>query len=87
MTPARPRGSKTHSGLPDHDYQRSKPINGVTYVVSGAGAKLRPTGHEDFTAVSASTLHFVDMLVYSDRIVLRAIDQDGTLVDMFTLRR
>ena len=71
----------------DHDYQRSKPINGVTYVVSGAGAKLRPTGHDDFTAVSASTLHFVDMLVYSDRIVLRAIDQDGMLVDMFTLRR
>ncbi|EON22069.1 MULTISPECIES: metallophosphoesterase family protein [Nocardioides] len=71
----------------DHDYQRSKAINGVTYVVSGAGAKLRPTGHEDFTAVSASTLHFVDMLVYSDRIVLRAIDQDGMLVDMFTLRR
>lgn len=71
----------------DHDYQRSKPINGVTYVVSGAGAKLRPTGHDDFTAVSASTLHFVDMLVYSNRITLRAIDQDGTLVDMFTLRR
>ena len=71
----------------DHDYQRSKPINGVTYVVSGAGAKLRPTGHDDFTAVSASTLHFVDMLVYSDRIVLRAIDQAGMLVDMFTLRR
>lgn len=38
-------------------------------------------------AVSASTLHFVDMLVYGDRIVLRAIDQDGMLVDMFTLRR
>jgi hypothetical protein len=71
----------------DHDYQRSKPINGVTYVVSGAGAKLRPTGHEEFTAVSVSTLHFVDMLVYGDRIVLRAIDQDGMLVDLFTLRR
>lgn len=71
----------------DHDYQRSKPINGATYVVSGAGAKLRPTGRDDFTAVSSSTLHFVDMLVYSDRIALRAIDQDGMLVDMFTLRR
>jgi len=70
----------------DHDYQRSEPIDGVTYVVSGAGAKLRRTGHDDFTAVSASTLHFVDLVVYSDRIVLRAIDQDGMLVDTFTLR-
>ena len=70
----------------DHDYQRSKPINGVTYVVSGAGAKLRPTGHDDFTAVSTSTRHFIDMLAYDNRIVLYAIDQDGTLVDSFTIR-
>ena len=28
----------------DHDYQRSKPINGVTYVVSGAAAGTRRTG-------------------------------------------
>lgn len=65
----------------DHAYQRSEPINGVTCVVSGAGAKRRPSGHDDVTAVSASTLHFVDMLVYSDRVVLRAVDQDGMLVD------
>lgn len=69
----------------DHDYQRSKPLDGVTYVVSGGGAKLRPTGREDFTAVSASTLHFVDLLVYRDRIEARAIDQSGRLLDAFTL--
>ena len=68
-----------------HDYQRSKPINGVTYVVSGAGAKLRPTGHDDFTAVSTSTRHFIDMLVYDNAIMLNAIDRDGTLVDSFTI--
>lgn len=71
----------------DHDYQRSEPIDGVTYVVSGGGAKLRPTGREDFTAVSTSTLHFVDLLVYENRIVGRAIDVDGSLVDRFTLVR
>lgn len=69
----------------DHDYQRSRTINDVTYVVSGAGAKLRPTGHADFTAVSTSTRHFIDMLVYDNRIMLRAIDQDGRLVDRFTI--
>ena len=71
----------------DHDYQRSIPLDGVTYVVSGGGAKLRATGREDFTAVSSSTLHYLDLLVYDDRIVARAIDQSGGLVDSFTLTR
>jgi 3',5'-cyclic AMP phosphodiesterase CpdA len=71
----------------DHDYQRSLPLDGVTYVVSGGGAKLRPTGREDFTAVSASVLHYLDLLVYPHRIAARAIDQSGELVDRFVIRR
>lgn len=71
----------------DHDYQRSTPQDAVTYVVSGAGAKLRRAGREDFTAVSTSTLHYLDLLFYDDRIVGRAIDQSGRLVDTFTLSR
>ena len=71
----------------DHDYQRSRPQDGVTYVVSGGGAKLRPTGHEEFTAVSASVLHYLDLLFYDDRIVGRAVDQAGHLVDSFTIDR
>ena len=60
---------------------------GVTYVVSGAGAKNRPAGSEDFTAVSTDTLHFLDLLVYDDRLTVRAVDQAGRLVDDFTLTR
>lgn len=71
----------------DHDYQRSLPLEGVTYVVSGGGAKLRPTGRAEFTAVSASVLHYLDLLVYPRRIIGRAIDQSGELVDQFTIRR
>lgn len=71
----------------DHDYQRSTPVNGVTYVVSGGGAKLRPTGREDFTAVSSSVLHYVDLLAYKDRLEGRAIDHSGKLVDEFTITR
>ena len=71
----------------DHDYQRSTPQNGVTYVVSGAGAQVRPSGREAFTAVSASTLHYLDLVVYDDRLVGRAIDQGGALVDTFTITR
>jgi len=71
----------------DHDHQRSTSQNGVTYIVSGAAASLRPTGRENFTAVSASTLHYLDLLVYDDRLVGRAIDHSGVLVDTFTISR
>lgn len=71
----------------DHDYQRSTAINGVTYVVTGAAAKLRPTGREDFTAVSWSTHSFVDLSIYPDRIEGQAIDHDSRAIDTFTLNR
>ncbi|MGD9796821.1 MAG: metallophosphoesterase [Acidimicrobiia bacterium] len=65
----------------EHDYQRSDPINGVTYIVTGAGSRTRRTGREDFTAVSYSTRHYVDINVYDDHILLRAIDHDGKQFD------
>jgi 3',5'-cyclic AMP phosphodiesterase CpdA len=71
----------------DHDYQRSTPQDGVTYVVSGAGAKVRPTGAQGFTAVSASERHFLDLLVHERRLVGRAIDQSGRLLDEFSIER
>lgn len=69
----------------DHDYQRSKPVRDVTYVVSGGAAKLRRTGRADFTAVAASTHHFVDIAVWRDRLTLRPIDQTGRTFDQVTL--
>ena len=71
----------------DHDYQRSNEINGITYLVSGGGAKLRDVGRKDFTAFSASVLHYVDLEVYDDRIEGQAIRQDGGVLDSFTIRR
>jgi 3',5'-cyclic AMP phosphodiesterase CpdA len=71
----------------EHDYQRSEPINGVTYVVSGAAAGTRRTGEEDFTAVSFSWHHFVDIGVFADRLVLRAVNQDERVADELVLAR
>lgn len=70
----------------DHDYQRSKKINGVTYVVTGAGAKLRATGHDEFTAISWSTHNFVDLAIHQDRIDAQAVDHNERAIDTFTLR-
>lgn len=69
----------------DHDYQRSEPIDGVTYVVTGAAAGTRRTGENDYTAVSFSWHHFVDIAVFDDRLVLRAVNQDERVADEATL--
>ena len=71
----------------DHDYQRSNVIDGITYIVSGGGAKLRKAGRESFTAVSESVLHYTDLQVYEDRIEGRAITHDGKTLDEFTIER
>jgi 3',5'-cyclic AMP phosphodiesterase CpdA len=61
----------------DHDYQRSIPIGGVTYIVSGAGAKVRSAGSADFAEASAAVLHFVEIGIWDDRPEITAISLDG----------
>jgi Icc-related predicted phosphoesterase len=69
----------------DHDYQRSKEINGVTYVVTGAAAGTRRTGKADFTAESFSWHSFVELGVYADRLVGRVMNQDERVADEWVL--
>lgn len=71
----------------DHDYQRSEVIDGVTYVVTGAGSGTRRTGDDWFTEVSYSFVHFVDIGVFPDELVLRAVDVDGRVADTVTIPR
>lgn len=63
----------------DHDYQRSNPIGGVTYVVSGAAARLRPVGSGAFTAVSVSELHFLDIGVFADRLEIAGVGRSAEI--------
>jgi 3',5'-cyclic AMP phosphodiesterase CpdA len=72
----------------DHDYERTKPQNGVTYIVTGGGgAELRDVGRSSFTATSAKKHHFVDLNVFADRIEGRAIDVNGQTFDTFRIPR
>jgi hypothetical protein len=66
----------------DHDYQRSKVIKGVTYIVSGAGSGTRRTGRDWFTEQSFAWLHFLDIGVYPDRMVVRAIGSDRSATEV-----
>jgi hypothetical protein len=63
----------------DHDYQRTMPINGVTYIVSGGGSKTRPTGDADYIVKAEAVRHFVDIVVGADRLEVSAVSSDGPL--------
>lgn len=72
----------------DHNYERTVPINGTTYVTSGNGAKLRRVGSSRWTAHASSQLGFTAFDIYDDRLVIKAIDTANAVYDeSYVMRR
>ena len=72
----------------DHAYERTRPICGVTYVLSGGGGKgLYPAGRSEWTAFSKSTHHAVVVRVDGERLSLEAVEPGGTVIDSADLSR
>jgi predicted phosphodiesterase len=70
----------------DHVYERTVPIRGVTYVVSGGGGRrLYPAGNSDLTASSVSTHHAVLVRVSGRDLLLEAVEVGGKVVDRLEL--
>ena len=65
----------------DHVYERTKPINGTTYLICGAGGGTRSVGRSEWTAHSAERLSFAAYEVYRDRILVSGIGTDNRLFD------
>lgn len=65
----------------EHHYERTKVINGTTYLICGAGAGTRPVGKNEWTAYSAEKLSFAAYNVYADRIELSGIGTDNKVFD------
>ena len=66
----------------EHDYERTWPIDGVTYVVSGGGGRgTRPVSSSSFTAYSEGVLHLLFIEVESDALVVHAVDGTGREFD------
>jgi hypothetical protein len=66
----------------DHDYERSEPIDGVTYIVTGGGGRsVRPVGTSEWTAFSVTAFHFVYVSVEGDQMRIHAIDATGREFD------
>jgi acid phosphatase type 7 len=72
----------------DHHYERTRPISGVTYIVTGGGGHgTRPVGASEFTAFAEDVLHFVQIEVHGDELTLHAIDGTGVEFDSARITR
>jgi acid phosphatase type 7 len=70
----------------EHHYERSPPIGGVTYIVSGGGGgDLTPVRAGTNAVRTAIVHHFLTIDVTKDDMTVRAIDIDGNLVDLVRL--
>lgn len=70
----------------DHCYERSIPINGVVYIVTGGGgAPLHRAGSNWWTAFSDSTYEFCLVEVEGDVLTVNAVKPDGEVFDGVTL--
>jgi 3',5'-cyclic AMP phosphodiesterase CpdA len=72
----------------DHVYERTVPIRGVTYVVSGGGGRrLYRVGKGKSTAFSKSAHHAVLIHLGGGRLSLEAIEPGGTVFDRSDLEK
>jgi predicted phosphodiesterase len=73
-----------------HYYDRTKPLDGITYVVSGGGSrKLYPaeTPDRSTAAFRAGINHYGLVDVYPDRLDVRVLAVDGEELDRFAIER
>lgn len=71
----------------DHHYERSKVIDGTTYIVSGsAGAPIRNVTPREHTAAARTEPHFVLIDVTEEEMRYKAINLDGEVFDRLTIR-
>ncbi|HEY9844784.1 MAG TPA: metallophosphoesterase, partial [Candidatus Caenarcaniphilales bacterium] len=71
----------------DHDYERTRPINGTTYLTCGAGAGTRPVGRSAWTQYAAQRLSFAAVEVYADRLEINGTGTDNRVFDRGIIHR
>ena len=73
----------------DHNYVRSKPINGVIYVITGGGGaglyEVMPAESLDWAEVAVATHHFCVLEIKENTLRLTAVDENGNIIDRFNL--
>ena len=71
-----------------HNYERTMPIDGVTYIVTGGGgAGLYNIEPSEFTAVAEKKHHFVQIDASPQEMTISAIDRHGEVFDSFEITK
>jgi predicted MPP superfamily phosphohydrolase len=71
----------------EHHYERSKPIDGTTYLVAGiGGASLRKVVRSEQTAFADSLFGFSTVSIYGDRIEIQGINTKNQVFDRGVIR-
>ncbi len=66
----------------DHHYERTHPIGGVTYILTGGGGmSTRPVSPHEWTDFATDVLHFVYVSIEGDTMRVHAIDATGQEFD------
>jgi 3',5'-cyclic AMP phosphodiesterase CpdA len=75
----------------DHNYERTKPQNGITYFVVGSGGKLRAGGIDRDSGITAkgfdTDLSFLVAEIDGDQMYFNAISRRGQVVDSGVIPR
>ena len=73
----------------EHHYERSQPVSGVTYLITGGGGRgtrhVHPGGEQSAFAIQVA--HFVYVVIERDRMRVWAVDASGQTFDTVTLAR
>ncbi len=70
----------------DHDYERTKRIEGVTYIVAASGgANIRRLNKNRFSEVLRTEPHFVLFDIQQKNLVGRAVNLNGNTFDTFII--
>ena len=73
-----------------HNYERSNPINGVTYVVTGGGGNGLNSfsgAPPSWSAFRAAEYHYVQLGVTAGALSMTARRRDGTILDQSTITK
>jgi len=72
----------------DHSYERTKPMDGVTYVVSGNGGQRLYEHPHDYTALFYNEKHGLTLVtIEGARLLLRHVNVDGKEIDRLELNK
>lgn len=71
-----------------HSYERTFPINQITYFVTGGGGGgLTPIGKSEFTAYADSLYHLLLAEMTPDTLTVKAIDRNGAVFDSVAISK